>query len=255
MRELGSENVFVKKGCCTRGRGALVCCLRFFELSRGLDEVDVAEEHGATAASFEAEVVHDFFACFALFNAFFVFVVEVRDWFSTAEAPYRDYHALTVALLSFAARASLSVGFARFFLSDVCDEELSVVVHEYVFEFRFCFCERFCDDESRCTCLPVDSASIDFDCDVYIFCLFSCNEEGFFDFELVRVRGEVFDTFSIDCDVTASFFEGCACRSSFSFSACVNGFHCFPPSSLLISFNVMYWASVLLMCASSMVSP
>jgi hypothetical protein len=49
-------------------------------------------EHVSTAWSFEAEIVHDFFFGFAVFDAFLVFVVEVGDWFSAAEASYWDYH-------------------------------------------------------------------------------------------------------------------------------------------------------------------
>jgi hypothetical protein len=52
----------------------------------------MCEEHVATAWSFKAEVVHDFFLGFAVFHAFLVFVVEVGDWFSAAEASYWDYH-------------------------------------------------------------------------------------------------------------------------------------------------------------------
>ena len=55
-------------------------------------EVDVTQEHVATAWSFETEVVHDVFLGFAVFDSFFILVVEVGDWFATAEASYWDYH-------------------------------------------------------------------------------------------------------------------------------------------------------------------
>ncbi len=61
-------------------------------MGRGFLQVDMCEEHVSTAWSFEAEVVHDFFFGFAVFDAFLVVVVEVGDWFSAAEASYWYYH-------------------------------------------------------------------------------------------------------------------------------------------------------------------
>jgi hypothetical protein len=66
--------------------------LGFLEVCCGFLEVDVSQEHVSAARSFEAEIVHDFFFLLAVFDAFFVFFIEVADGFPAAEAAYWYNH-------------------------------------------------------------------------------------------------------------------------------------------------------------------
>lgn len=59
--------------------------LRFLKCRDGVDEIHLAEEHGAAAVAVHTKIIHDGTGLLALRRAFLVVFPELRDWFSTAK--------------------------------------------------------------------------------------------------------------------------------------------------------------------------
>jgi hypothetical protein len=77
-----------KKNCLNNLR------LELLERGSGVEEVDVAEEHGAAAVALQAEAVHDLARLLALRDALLVLLAQVRDRLAAREAADRDDHGL-----------------------------------------------------------------------------------------------------------------------------------------------------------------